>query len=79
MPPRELHVDICPAALHGVPHAHQSVVSLEQQKQQHRGNNRNGYEAKRNVQVRSFSAFPSAERMEAFYGNRFSILAIPAV
>jgi hypothetical protein len=79
MPTRELHVDVRPAALHGVPHLDQSVVCLEQQKEQHCGNHSDGYETKRNVQVLSFSEFLVTERMEAFYGNRFSILAIPAI
>jgi hypothetical protein len=70
MPPCELHVDIGPAALHRVPHLDQAVVGLEQQEQQHHRNNRNGYEGIRDFQGRSFSAFPAAERMEAFYGNR---------
>jgi hypothetical protein len=44
MPSRELHVDICPAALHGIAHLDQAVVGPEQQKQQQGGDNRNGYE-----------------------------------
>jgi hypothetical protein len=62
MPPRELHVDIGPPALHGIPHPDQAVVGLEQQKQQYRGDNRNGYKRVRNIQGRSSSRASSKRR-----------------
>ena len=80
MPARKLHIDIGPSALRCIPHFDQAVVGPEQQKQQERGDNRNGYEGVRNVQGRSFSAFRLLKEWKHFtvteaHHRRFTLMS----